>query len=258
MMAGMRNDEERTPQKPLRLGPDSQKYKTSGCHEKFGMKLQYLGDSKDSFKWDYHDYLVDAMGYELLNIVLMMTPNDGRNHGQSRASLYPARESVLKFCGALRESRDLSGIHQLPLTTCSKYSLALHSLSHLPGPESRLSYFDGFSDAVDQVVLVDPDNGLEPQKSYSEKHLLYSELNHILTQLSQNSIISVFQHFRRKPFAKDFVEICDRIFDGFVTAIYWHSLMFVQLTRADTAFANLMVANRQYAKGRPVKLLACV
>ena len=26
------------------------------------MKRQYLGDSKDSFKWDYHPFLVDALG----------------------------------------------------------------------------------------------------------------------------------------------------------------------------------------------------
>jgi hypothetical protein len=27
------------------------------------MKLQYLGDSKDSFKWDYHDWLASEMKF---------------------------------------------------------------------------------------------------------------------------------------------------------------------------------------------------
>ena len=50
------------------------------------MKLQYLGDSKDSFKWDYHDFLVAELGYPLLNIALMMTPDDAGNDGQSHPS----------------------------------------------------------------------------------------------------------------------------------------------------------------------------
>ena len=30
------------------------------------MKLQYLGDSKDSFKWDYHDVLSTHLDVETL------------------------------------------------------------------------------------------------------------------------------------------------------------------------------------------------
>lgn len=41
------------------------------------MKLQYLGDSKDSFKWDYHHFLVDALGYRHFQIVWMMTTDNG-------------------------------------------------------------------------------------------------------------------------------------------------------------------------------------
>jgi len=40
------------------------------------MKLQYLGDSKDSFKWDYHDFLARGLGYSKFTIALMMTPDD--------------------------------------------------------------------------------------------------------------------------------------------------------------------------------------
>jgi len=43
------------------------------------MKKQYLGDSKDSFKWDYHDFLAGELNYPVLNIMLMMTPDDESN-----------------------------------------------------------------------------------------------------------------------------------------------------------------------------------
>ena len=38
------------------------------------MKLQYLGDSKDSFKWDYHDYLATSLKFSTLKVIFMMTP----------------------------------------------------------------------------------------------------------------------------------------------------------------------------------------
>ena len=59
------------------------------------MKLQYLGDSKDSFKWDYHDFLVSELEYPLLNIALMMTLDDGGNDGKTHPSLSPARDEII-------------------------------------------------------------------------------------------------------------------------------------------------------------------
>jgi len=34
------------------------------------MKLQYPGDSKDGFKWDYHHFLMEALGYSRLKLFL--------------------------------------------------------------------------------------------------------------------------------------------------------------------------------------------
>lgn len=219
------------------------------------MKLQYLGDSKDGFKWDYHDYLVEALGYGILNVVLMMTPDDGGKQGSSKASRYPARPSVIGFCEELKESRVLTNIRELPEATSSDYVVELHSEDYLNSHDRRREYFDDFSPADDQVVLVDPDNGLEPRKSFSDKHLLFSELDHVLGQLSERSVVSVFQHFRRKPFERDFVEIEKRILSGYSTAVYWHSLMFVLVTRSKDVLEQLVRVNEFYASERPVKVI---
>jgi hypothetical protein len=89
------------------------------------LKLQYLGDSKDSFKWDYHDYLMTELNYPLLTIALMMTPDDGGNHGTSHPSLFPARREIIHLCDCLRERRDIEDIKRLPLNTGSSYKVQL-------------------------------------------------------------------------------------------------------------------------------------
>ncbi len=70
------------------------------------MKLQYLGDSKDSFKWDYHDFLVSELEYPLLNIALMMTPDNNGNDGKTKSSLFPAKEEIEEFCQYLKKRID--------------------------------------------------------------------------------------------------------------------------------------------------------
>ena len=52
------------------------------------MKLQYLGDSKDSFKWDYHHFLMEALGYSQLTIAWMLTPDDGAQSRQVAGALH--------------------------------------------------------------------------------------------------------------------------------------------------------------------------
>lgn len=49
------------------------------------MKRQYLGGSKGSFKWDYHHFLVEALGYSQLTIAWIMTADDNGPLWQHRA-----------------------------------------------------------------------------------------------------------------------------------------------------------------------------
>lgn len=78
------------------------------------MKLQYLGDSKDSFKWDYHDFLVSKLEYPLLNIALMMTPDDGGNDGKTEPSSFPAKGEIIEFCHSLKENQSIDLIKNIP------------------------------------------------------------------------------------------------------------------------------------------------
>jgi len=93
------------------------------------MKLQYLGDSRDSFKWDYHNYLMSALGYPLFNVALMMTPDDKTTAGATKPHIYKAPTTIIEFCRELKNSKDIQMIKQLPTRTVANYEVTLHKNS---------------------------------------------------------------------------------------------------------------------------------
>jgi hypothetical protein len=222
------------------------------------MKLQYLGDSKDSFKWDYHDYLTSNLGYSYLNILLMMTPDDQSNDGKTSPSGFPARAKIIDFCEALKGHRNLDLITELPIRTGSKYIVKLHKPNIYITNKNRTSYFSDIAIENKQVVFLDPDNGFQPNKKFNEKHVLYSEVDSLLKQISSGSVISVFQHFRRVPFVKDFESIkrCLSEFSiCYTTAICWHYLMFVCLSKSKETIEKVLRINENYAKTYPITIV---
>jgi hypothetical protein len=216
------------------------------------MKRQYLGDSKDSFKWDYLDTLTSVLGYTKLNITLMLTPDDGGNDGKTSPERFPARPLILEFCHNLRRHREFQKLRQLPSSTGASYTLELHKPDVFFSNSIRKTYFSGYSQEANQLIFLDPDNGFEPEKNCTAKHVGYSDIEAITNQIPAASTISVFQHFRRIPFAKDFSRIKERIGSDHVAALYWHSLMFVTIASNRATIAKVIEANHSYANSRPV------
>ena len=219
------------------------------------MKRQYLGDSKDSFKWDYHDYLTAALGYPLLNVMLMLTQDDDSNDGKTHPDLFPAKEAVIDFCRDLKKQRNIQLIKNLPVATCSEYIVALHKEETYLTTRNRRDYFSDISAEPRQVLFLDPDNGFEPEKSNNEKHVLYSDVNTILKQIAPEAVISVFQHFRRISFDNDFARIRERMPSGYTTTLYWHSLMFVTISKTKEIIEKVIGLNHQYSQRYPVNVL---
>ncbi len=218
------------------------------------MKRQYLGDSKDSFKWDYFHFLVEQLGYSQLKIAWMMTPDDNGPDGRTLPEWFPAREEILQFCNNLRSTHDPALLSGLPATTAARYAVSLHTPEGLNGG-NRDSYFSCIESGPDQVLFLDPDNGFEPELIFSEKHVLYSEVDRIIRTMSLGSVVTVFQHHRRKKFPHDFARIRERLESGYSAAIYWHSLMFVSVSPSPEIINRLCEVNREYARLRPVEAL---
>jgi hypothetical protein len=185
----------------------------------------------------------------------MMTPDDASNEGQTKAEWFPARRPVLRLCEDLKRNRDIETLKTLPHRTGGAYGVMLHQ----GGADfrNRVDYFSGFDSDRDQVVFLDPDNGFEPEKSCSDKHVAYGDVTTLLGQLNERSIVSVFHHFRRVSFPDDFARIRSRLEAGiYSTAIYWHSLMFVVVGRSEESIGLVTEANRKYARSNPVRVLS--
>jgi hypothetical protein len=219
------------------------------------MKRQYLGDSKDSFKWDYLDYLTTGLDYPLLNVVLMLTPDDNSKQGKTKPEHFPSRKEIIDFCRVLKKQRDFQLIKKLPKSTGSKYLVELHKEETYFTSENRQEYMTDLSSEKRQVLFLDPDNGFEPETSRNEKHVLYSDVVAIRKQMSEETVISVFQHFRYISFNKDFARIKERIPSGYTTALYWHSLMFVTISKTKEIIKKVSELNHQYSQKYPVKVL---
>jgi hypothetical protein len=219
------------------------------------MKRQYLGDSKDSFKWEYLDHLAVGLKSPVLQVAWMMTPDDRSADGQTRPEQFPARPEILELCRHLRSLRDPAQISLLPRLTGASYLVAPEGTSQTFHQNHRRQYFDDLDLSFDQVLFLDPDNGMEPERSFNEKHVRYSELRWLMARITDSSVITVFQHHRRKRFPDDFARIQERFGTGYLTAIYWHSLMFVTVCRSEARIEDVRRVNASYASFRPVEVV---
>jgi hypothetical protein len=218
------------------------------------MKRQYLGDSRDHFKWDYHDQLVRALGADELQVIWMMTPDDKTRDGQSPAGQYRGSRAVEDFCHALKRSRDPAKIFQLPHVTQARYRVTAFGADEYFVNRDRRDYFARITPAKG-VIFLDPDNGFEPEKSCSRKHVRYADVANLLDRAPSSAVISVFQYFRRRPFPDDFARICQRLVSGHATAIYCHPLMFVSIAKSRSMRDRVREANLEYKKSHPVEVL---
>jgi hypothetical protein len=220
------------------------------------VKLQYLGDSKDSFKWDYLDALTVGLGSSTLRVAWMMTADDGTSEGASAPERYPARSGVVDLCRVLRESRNPQRLEALPTISGGGYRVEMDSVGGHFLHHERDRYFGSLTVGSGQVLFLDPDNGFEPETRCSEKHVQYREIQALLQRTPPDSVITIFQHHRRKHFPDDFARIRERLDGGHSTALYWHSLMFVTLAATESVIDRVRRVNAEYARDRPVSVVA--
>lgn len=136
------------------------------------MKLQYLGDSKDAFKWDYLDVLVNEIGAQFLDIIPMKTSPDDSKEGMTLPSQFPATTEVNEFCGHLQRNRSLTELTKLPHFTGRKYDIRLHkpNIEFQNNSEFRSRYFSDicFKNNRNNVMFLDPDIGFQPANPAAE------------------------------------------------------------------------------------------
>ena len=228
------------------------------------MKLQYLGDSKDAFKWDYLDFLAKQMGMSELFIVPMMTPKETnkekKDNGQTDPSLFPSSPEVYAFCCYLRENQQLDQLCKLPERTKGNYKVCLYERSkEFFINATRKEYFSEIKLVKNRILFLDPDIGLEPGTA-TKQHVEYCDIKNIYNNIDESAVIVVFQHFPRIRFYQNYEEISNRLDNKIKchkTALFWDGrAMLVIIGKTKEKINQVRKINEIYQKlSRPVEVI---
>jgi hypothetical protein len=208
------------------------------------MKLQFLGDSRDSFKWDLLHHVVTSTqpAFRELVFVPMLTPDvPGLGHGSTPATRYPCRPNVLKFVHSLavkpRSFERVASLGSLP--DMPSFMVHIHQPDQQLGfGWQRHFYWQRLLEQprAESLVFIDPDNGFETNSQAGQQHLRYGEAAALLSRLPVTSALVVFQY---RPQGQSWDVVFGRIGNSFpdpfqYVAIHHGQLAFVFIGRSAT------------------------
>ena len=129
------------------------------------MKLQYLGDARDAFKWDLLHWICTTSTFANLIFVPLLT-SDRKDSGDGLTSHYrfKCKDLIRPFLDSLKEEpRSLERISMLGTVDPEKhFQVSVIAPTRLIGSGStRRDYWSDFdvSTLENSVLFFDPDNG---------------------------------------------------------------------------------------------------
>ncbi len=184
------------------------------------MKLQYLGDSRDAFKWDFLHWICTRSSpcFDELAFVPMLTPDiPGLNEGHTPHDWFECQDFIRPFLISLKdEPRSLERISMLgaiePNVAPFRVSVCGNS-KYIGIDNQRAEYWVDFKPEKfeNAVVFFDPDNGFETKTQRGEKWIRHSELKYLLTRLPETSVAVIYQHRPRRRWAELFADLKIRL-----------------------------------------------
>lgn len=223
------------------------------------MKLQYLGDVRDAFKWDLLHWICTKSSprFDKLFFVSMLTPDiEKSNEGQIPHQQFECRDFIRLFLDALRkEPRSLERItalrsaeHNSPAFDVPIFAPA----RYIGSGKQRAKYWTGFEPEKleNTVVFFDPDNGFETTTQHETKWIRHSELKDFLARLPETSVVVVYQHRPRLRKWDDlFADLKDKLeYADTAVAAYEGNLAFVAMAGNASAGGSIFAAIKGYAK----------
>ena len=165
------------------------------------MRLQLLGDARDSFKWDCIHFLVSkAQTLQQLLVVPMRCDDVPQSsEGKIPPERFRARPEVARFLNSLREEprsfqqiASLGALDGLPCIDVQVYQ-----------PDRLLGY--GWQRAAywtdlhtypfaKTFVFLDPDTGFESKSQAGERHLRFGEVHAVCTSIRDRGVLAVYHH----------------------------------------------------------------
>ena len=166
------------------------------------MKNQFFGDNKDLFKYDLVQQITKAKSrlVDHFTFIPMLTEPGEKEHGRDtnrkKAKAGKKNKNLLCFLNqCVAEGR--RNIKELESYLEKEHIKAtIYGRDKYFCREESQEYFSQIQDKLlrKSLIFVDPDNGLEIDKSGKE-HILYSEVKTLYDRMAKNSILMVFQYF---------------------------------------------------------------
>lgn len=223
------------------------------------MKLQYLGDSRDAFKWDLLHCICTRSSprFDELVFVPMLTPDiPGLNEGNTPHDRFKCQNPFIPpFLISLKnEPRSLERISTLgaiePNTAPFRVSVCGNS-KYLGIGNRRAEYWRGFKpeNYKNTVVFFDPDNGFETKTQRGAKWIRHAELKYLFTQLPETSVVVVYQHRPQRRSWTDLFPDLTKKLDYINTAVaaYEGNLAFVAMASNASCGKRICDVIKSYA-----------
>ncbi len=221
------------------------------------MKLQYLGDARDAFKWDLLYWICTTSSFSKLVFVPLLTPDrEGSNEGLTPHHRFKCEDFIRPFLDSLKEEpRTLNRIAALGTANPEKqFQVSVFAPERFIGAGTkRREYWSDFdaSTLENSIVFFDPDTGYETKTRHGPKWIRQGELKNLFARLPETSMALVYQHRHRCPWVYQFAKLTQNL--AYVhTAIAAHepNLAFVAMAGNATSGKEITQAMKEYAVRR--------
>lgn len=226
------------------------------------MKLQFLGDAPDAFKWDLLHWICTRSSprFDEFVFVPMLTPDiEGSNEGRTPHHRFECRNFIRSFVASLKaEPRSLTRINTLGAAepNLAPFRVSIFEPERYIGSGSqRAEYWSGFvpEKLANSVVFLDPDNGFETKTQRGTKWIRHAELKDLLLRLPQSSIAVVYQHRPHRTWVDLFEELKESLeYVHTLVVVYEGNLAFVAIAGAASGGKRILPAIQSYANEHPV------
>ncbi|MDA8014604.1 MAG: hypothetical protein MPK09_03195 [Gammaproteobacteria bacterium] len=220
------------------------------------MKLQYLGDAKDAFKWDYLSFLAEKVGARSLHYISMLAPEEEKKQGNASPRSFPAlNNETTKTCVCWQQMRRANEKKMIDDFYKGLRRLLRHHGCDFLHVHKLIGGTADIAQAKGQLVFVDPDTGFEP-KTAGKEHVRYDDIETIwpFGNDTNDTIVVVFQNAKRLKggFGIHYKEIRKKLdskcSDSHSTALSWNQVMFVALAKSSARIQKVQKANIDYKR----------
>jgi hypothetical protein len=219
------------------------------------MKLQYLGDSRDAFKWDLLHWICTTSPFSKLVFVPLLTSDiRGSNEGLIPHHRFRCKLFIRPFLDSLKEEpRSLNRIENLgKIDPTRTFEVSVFAPEREIGTGTkRTEYWSGFDASMfhSSVIFFDPDNGYETKTQRGAKWIEHDELKTLFASLPETSVALIYQHRPRRIWSQLFADLAKNItYVKTSVAVYESTLAFVAMASNVTAGQQIALAMESYSR----------